>query len=246
MALKKKIEEEFRLAEERGKVEKVSLYDKYWDRPDLIVVNNQDKIREEEACSPKIIQNNNKRECLEKEEPIKNDLEDKIQERESKVEENTFLENPIIPENKAPTTSNVENMEKKRKIKKKKKNRKTIEEFESKEVEQLQEDETLRLIRLFEKEKTEQIIEDKRKEEFDKTNEKIKELEQSIACLDNDLERFEIERMKEKTKKVVKRMSTVLGYNEDSQTRNMLREKTVKGFMSNNILWGKYLVTRIK
>jgi len=199
MALKKKIEEEFRLAEERGKVEKVSLYDNYWDRPDVIVLKKQDKIREEDTYSPKTIQKNIKSECLEKEEPIKDDLEDKIPEKENKVEENIFLENSIILEDKM-TTTYIENTEKKRKRKKKKKNRKAIEEFESKEVEQLQEDETLRLARLFEKEKTEQILEEKRNEEFEKTTEKIKELEQSIACLDNDLERFDIERMKEKNK----------------------------------------------
>ena len=241
MALKKKIEEEFRLAEERAKVPKVSIYDKYWDRQDLVVVNKQDKIIEEKICIPNI-----ERECFQKEEPIKDDIKDIIPTKDNIVEENRVLEHKIILEEKTTADKKVENKESKRKLKKKKKNIKTVEEFELKEVEQLQEDETFRLNRLFDREKTEHISEEKREEEMKITEEKIKELEESIACLDNDLERYEIERMREKTKRVVKRMNTVLGYNEVSQNMNMLKEKTVKGFMSNNILWGKYLTTRIK
>merc|ERR1712013_74180 len=242
MALKKKIEEEFRLAEERAKVPKVSLYDKYWDRQDLVVVNKQDKIIEKEICIPTTMQNTIERESFRKEEPIKDDIKDIIPTKGNIVEENRILEHKIILEEKTTTNKKIENKESKRMLKKKKKNIKTVEEFELKEVEQLQEDETFRLNRLFDRQKTDHISE----EEIKRTEEKIKELEQSIACLDNDLERYEIESMKEKTKRVVKRMNTVLGYNEVPQNMNMLKEKTVKGFMSNNILWGKYLTTRIK
>jgi len=246
MALKKKIEEEFRLAEERAKVPKVSLYDKYWDRQDLVVVNKQDKIIEKEICIPTTMQNTIERECFRKEEPSKDDIKDIIPTKGNIVEESRVLEHKIILEEKTTTDKKIENKESKRKLKKKKKNIKTVEEFELKEVEQLQEDETFRLNRLFDRQKTDHISEEEREEEIKRTEEKIKELEQSIACLDNDLEKYEIESMKEKTKRVVKRMNTVLGYNEVPQNMNMLKEKTVKGFMSNNILWGKYLTTRIK
>merc|ERR1712013_339501 len=246
MALKKKIEEEFRLAEERAEVPKVSLYDKYWDRQDLAVVNKQDKIIEKEICIPTTMQNTIERESFRKEEPIKDDIKDIIPTKGNIVEENRILEHKIILEEKTTTNKKIENKESKRMLKKKKKNIKTVEEFELKEVEQLQEDETFRLNRLFDRQKTDHISEEEREEEIKRTEEKIKELEQSIACLDNDLEKYEIESMKEKTKRVVKRMNTVLGYNEVPQNMNMLKEKTVKGFMSNNILWGKYLTTRIK
>merc|ERR1712013_894325 len=246
MALKKKIEEEFRLAEERAKVPKVSLYDKYWDRQDLVVVNKQDKIIEKEICIPTTMQNTIERECFRKEEPSKDDIKDIIPTKGNIVEESRVLEHKIILEEKTTTDKKIENKESKKMLKKKKKNIKTVEEFELKEVEQLQEDETFRLNRLFDRQKTDHISEEEREEEIKITEEKIKELEESIACLDNDLERYEIERMREKTKRVVKRMNTVLGYNKVPQNMNMLKEKTVKGFMSNNILWGKYLTTRIK
>jgi len=246
MALKKEIEEEFRLAEERAKVPKVSIYDKYWNRQDLVVVNNPDHIGEKDICISNTMQNTIERESFRKEEPIKDDIKDIIPTKGNIVEENRILEHKIILEEKTTTNKKIENKESKRMLKKKKKNIKTVEEFELKEVEQLQEDETFRLNRLFDRQKTDHISEEEREEEIKRTEEKIKELEQSIACLDNDLEKYEIESMKEKTKRVVKRMNTVLGYNEVPQNMNMLKEKTVKGFMSNNILWGKYLTTRIK
>ena len=72
---------------------------------------------------------------------------------------------------------------------------------------------------------------------------RIKELEQSIASLDNDLERINIERMKDKTRQVVERMKTAFGHDEPNEikAKNVLSKKTVNGFMKSSILWRKYL-----
>ena len=134
MALKKKIEEEFRLAEERAKVPKVSLYDKYWDRQDLVVVNKQDKIIEKEICIPNIKQNTSERECFQKEEPIKDDIKDITPTKDNIVEENRVLEHKIILEEKTTTDKKIENKESKRKLKKKKKHIKQLKSLSSRKL----------------------------------------------------------------------------------------------------------------
>lgn len=79
-------------------------------------------------------------------------------------------------------------------------------------------------------------------EEMMKTEERINQLELSIASLDYELERFDIERMKDKTKKVMKRMSLVISDTTDDELDIILQRTTVNGFMENEVLWGKYLV----
>ena len=78
-------------------------------------------------------------------------------------------------------------------------------------------------------------------EEMRKTEERIRQLELSIASLDDELEMFDIERMKGKTKKVMKRMSLVITDSTDDELDNILQQTTVNGFMENEDLWGKYL-----
>ena len=87
------------------------------------------------------------------------------------------------------------------------------------------------------------VFEDKKFEEMKIIQERIKELELSIASLDNDLERFEIERMKDKTRQVVQRMNNALGQTENIEVQEILKVKNVDGFMKDEILWGKYLDT---
>ena len=82
------------------------------------------------------------------------------------------------------------------------------------------------------------VFKDNKFDEMNTIQDRIKELELSIASLDNDLERFDIERIKHKTRQVVKRMSKVLGQTENN-VQEILKVKTVNGFMKDNILWGK-------
>merc|ERR1712007_207742 len=87
-----------------------------------------------------------------------------------------------------------------------------------------------------EAEKAIKDLELKELEEMKKTEERIKQLELSIASLD-----VEIERMKGKTKKVMKRMSLVISDTTDDELDDILQQTTVNGFMENEVLWGKYL-----
>ena len=113
---------------------------------------------------------------------------------------------------------------------------------ETKEVEHLQEQEASKINKhLVTDNKT--VFKDNKFDEMNTIQERIKELELSIASLDNDLERFDIERIKHKTRQVVKRMSKVLGQTENNEVQEILKVKTVNGFMKDNILWGKYMVT---
>ena len=84
-------------------------------------------------------------------------------------------------------------------------------------------------------------------EEAQKTEERIKELEMSIATLDMELERFDLEKMRSRTRQVKKRMSLVINdreleEEEEGEMRDLvLAAPTVTGFMQNDNLWGKYL-----
>merc|ERR1711874_579492 len=138
MKLKKKIEEEFRLAEERGKVEKVSLYDNYWARSGQIErteeLKKEDKYQSENSKNETI-----KHEVMDKQR--NENIEDKIVGEKKKEEENTYLETSTIKvdENQPTKKENVEN---KQKLKKKSKEKRTrrrraVEEKELSEVEQL-------------------------------------------------------------------------------------------------------------
>jgi len=84
-------------------------------------------------------------------------------------------------------------------------------------------------------------LENEEYEEMKNTEERINQLELSIALLDDELERFDIERMKNKTKKVMKRMSLVLSDTAVDDIENILQVTTVNGFMRDEVLWGKYL-----
>ena len=63
----------------------------------------------------------------------------------------------------------------------------------------------------------------------------------SIATLDGELERYDLENMKAKTRKVVKRMSLVIKDTEDEEIDMILKATTVTSFMENEDLWEKYL-----
>ena len=73
------------------------------------------------------------------------------------------------------------------------------------------------------------------------TEKRIRELELSIASLDNELERFEIEKMNSKTREVKKRMSLVTGDNENDLSK-VLNSGNVDSFIKDGNLWKKYVI----
>ena len=78
-------------------------------------------------------------------------------------------------------------------------------------------------------------------DELSEIEKRIRELELSIASLDNELERFEIEKMNCKTREVKKRMSLVTGDCENDIT-NVLNSGSVDSFIKNGNVWGKYVI----
>jgi len=84
-------------------------------------------------------------------------------------------------------------------------------------------------------------LEEAENEEMIKTEQRIKQLEMSIATLNFELERYDLEDMKDKTRKVVKRMSLVLKDVEDEEVDIVLEATTVTGFMENEDLWSQYM-----
>ena len=70
---------------------------------------------------------------------------------------------------------------------------------------------------------------------------RIRELELSIASLDNELERFEIEKMNSKTREVKKRMSLVTGDHEIDLSK-LLNSGNVDSFIQDGNLWKKYVI----
>jgi len=132
-------------------------------------------------------------------------------------------------------------MERARKLEEEKK---MIEMKELEEIRRLQLEEDSRIEEPKLSPEEEQAIKDlelKEYEEMKKTEERINQLELSIASLDDELERFDIEKMKGKTKKVMKRMSLVITDTTDDELDEILQQTTVNGFMENEVLWGKYL-----
>merc|ERR1712013_348666 len=92
-------------------------------------------------------------------------------------------------------------------------------------------------------EEQKRIMEEEENEEVKKVNKRIREVEDSIAALDWELERIEIDKMKKKTKKVIKRISQIV--EEDPETgdevTHSIKRETVRVFMINRSMWNKYL-----
>ena len=245
MELKKRIEEEYRMAEERGRVERVAIYEQYWERLGISREEN-----EEVKYWGSTDTNDERLKIIKGEEQEK---EDKIiavndQDKAGDVinEVNKTLLSMTDPE-KYQTISG--NQMKKKYIKKilKRGNidgdgKETDEMKETKEVEHLQEQEASQIKQSLIIDK-EIVVEDKKFEAMETIEDRIKELELSIASLDNDLERFEIERMKHKTRQVVKRMKKALGQTEKNEGHEVLKVKNVTGLIKDKILWQKYMAT---
>ena len=70
---------------------------------------------------------------------------------------------------------------------------------------------------------------------------RIRELELSIASLDDELERFEIDKMNSKTREVKERMSIVSGSDENNVAK-VLNSENVDAFIKDNQIWNKYMI----
>jgi len=77
-------------------------------------------------------------------------------------------------------------------------------------------------------------------EELDALYAKIKELEHSIVSLDFELERYELDKMRAKTKMVKRRMSEAVGDGDGGSSKNPLDAQSVEMFIKNSNLWEKY------
>ena len=133
----------------------------------------------------------------------------------------------------------IEEKKRKEMARRRKAERRRIEMNEIRESRKLMINEDAKLDKEVEKVK----LDEEQIEEMRKTEDRIKELELSIATLDMDLERFDLERMRSKTLKVKKRMSLVINDREEEEEEvdMILAAPTVRGFIQNDRLWGKYL-----
>ena len=82
-------------------------------------------------------------------------------------------------------------------------------------------------------------VEEEETEEVRRINKRIREIEESIAMLDWQLERQKIEKMKVKTQKVIKRISEVVA--DDIDEGEALKKETVRLFLYNKSMWKKYV-----
>ena len=268
MELKKKIEEEYRLAAERMKVTRVNRYQEYWDREEEDKeVFLEDKTRPHVEGKDKETEEILEKEQQKHEKKNKGNIfeEDMLNGKEetnkiliketmnqfmtgAKTEEIRPKEEKDIKTELEPQKIRKERQRKKNGGKKQETERKINENKELKEVKKLQEEEQFRLnqkVIISKDEQEETNHEEKEIEETRKTEERIRELEVSIATLDDKLERFDIERMKDKTKNVVKRMTTAMGDANKLEIKDVLKVKIVNRFMKNRILWGTYLATEV-
>jgi len=77
--------------------------------------------------------------------------------------------------------------------------------------------------------------------ELDNIYAKIKELEHSIVSLDFALERYELDKMREKTNQVKQRMSVAVGDDcSDPSNLSNLSKSSIDMFLKNSNLWEKY------
>ena len=82
--------------------------------------------------------------------------------------------------------------------------------------------------------------EEEENEEVRRINKRIREIEESIAELDWQLERQKIENMKKKAKKVINKISQVVPDEELKEAETVKRE-TIRLFLFNKSIWKKYV-----
>ena len=262
MALKKKLEEEYRLANEKMN-QKVTPIKKYHSmqfdfdakpryppieirsRRSVIIVDvdtsnvldeitEKEKIKraDEEAERKKIKerlrQEEEERLRREEEERMKRELEERLRAEEEERRRKEELRRKKLEERHRRLAA--------------KRRREERRAFEEREMEKIR---TFMLDDRCDKSKEEKgrlrELEEAQYEEMMKTEQRINQLETSIATLNFELERYDLEDMKDKTRRVVKRMSLVLKDVEDEEVDIVLKATTVTGFMENENLWSQYM-----
>ena len=93
---------------------------------------------------------------------------------------------------------------------------------------------------LAEEEQARLRLEEEENEEVRRINKRIREIEESIAELDWQLEREKIEHMKKKTRKVINRISQVVS-EEDTEESDTVKKETIRLFLLNKSMWKKYV-----
>ena len=262
MALKKKLEEEYRLANEKMN-QKVTPTKRYHSmqfdfdakpryppieirsRRSVIIedveTNNvldeiaeQEKIKraDEEAkrkeLEERLRQEEEERLRREEEERIKRELEEKLRAEEEERRRKEELRRKKLEERQRRLAA-----------KRRREERRAFEEREMEKIRTFMLDD--RCENSQEEKERLRELEEAQYEEMMKTEQRIKQLETSIATLNFELERYDLEDMKDKTRKVVKRMSLVLKDVEDEEVDIVLKATTVTGFMENEDLWSQYM-----
>ena len=264
LAYKKKLEEEFRLAEERRKFERksrnsgyqVSAYEtwewgevpqgRYTDEDESYKVeqNKQKEVENEQKAEEnrkKVVYEKQKQEWMKKRE-VYIERAAKFSEIKKKIlEENAKLEKSkrIILEDK-DIWAEFDNIIKENEmaLKDLENYKITVEIKEKEEKTKIELEEKLRigLKEILQNDLTKITNAD----DLSDIEKRIRELELSIASLDNELERFEIEKMNFKTREVKKRMSLVTGDNENDLSK-VLNSGNVDSFITDGNLWKKYV-----
>ena len=262
MALKKKLEEEYRLANEKlnQKVTPTKRYHSmqfdYDAQPryppieirsrrsviieDVETNNVLDEIAEQEKVKradeeakrkeleERLRQEEEERLRRDEEERIKRELEEKLRAEEEERRRKEELRRKKLEERQRRLAA-----------KRRREERRAFEEIEMEKIRTFMLDD--RCENSQEEKERLRELEEAQYEEMMKTEQRIKQLETSIATLNFELERYDLEDMKDKTRKVVKRMSLVLKDVEDEEVDIVLKATTVTGFMENEDLWSQYM-----
>ena len=265
MALKKKLEEEYREANERlneslklsraRKYHSMSFDFDYQPKHSIVEIRERNMIQVEEE-----VDNNPKDE----EKPVGtvivdiemrtedisrvsvSDHEDVIEETDHEIKSDD--DERLRLELKLKEEEN--NKRRTEEVKRRKMMREKLKRAEAKRRKEKAEKREFEEIRMFIGENNDEDVERQKAlqqaqvKELEKNEEQIRKLEMSIATLDMELERFDLEEMRNRTKKVVKRMSLVMKDSEEDPDEHVdfiLQSSTVKGFMQDKQLWGKYV-----
>ena len=258
MALKKKLEEEYRLANEilndRSKLTPIRKYHPMQfdfdakSRYSAIEIRGRRSVFVEEEEIRNVADDNEERKRIKREEKMakKRELDERLlrEEEERKkreLEERLNVEKEERRKKEELRRKKIVERQRRLEAKRRREEKKAFDKKEMEEIRMFKIDEGSRSDKSDEEIKRLKELEEAQNEEMIKTEQRIKMLEMSIANLNLELERYDLEDMKDKTRKVVKRMSLVLKDVEDEEVDVVLQVATVTGFMENEDLWSKYI-----
>jgi len=262
MALKKKLEEEYRLANEKlnQKVTPIKRYhsmqfdfDAKPRYPTIEIRARRSVIIEEDETSKELKDIADKERIKREEEEAKRkELKERHRQKEEErlrreeeerqrreLEEKLRAEEEERRRKEELRRKKLEERQKRLAAKRRREEKRAYEEREMEKIRTFMLDD--RCVKTLEEKERLRELEEAQNEEMAKTEQRIKQLEMSIATLNFELERYDLEDMKDRTRKVVKRMSLVLKEAEDEEVDIVLQATTVTGFMENEDLWSQYM-----